>query len=259
MNRTLKNQSAVVTGASSGIGRAVALTLAGAGANVLLHARGSADALGEAAAQCRGLGVAAETVLADLGDPAGCDRLIEAALAWRPIDIWVHCAGADVLTGDAARLSFDQKLELLWRVDVQGAIRCCRAVGRQMRERGGAIVTVGWDQAAHGMEGESGEMFATVKAAVAAFSRSLAKSLAPTVRVNCVAPGWIATAWGQNAPPAWAARARREALVGRWGRPEDVANAVLYLVSPAAAFVNAQVLEVNGGFSGASSLADRAD
>ena len=90
-------------------------------------------------------------------------------------------------------------------------------------------------------------MFAAVKGAIAAFSRSLAKSLAPHVRVNCLAPGWIRTAWGETASDAWQQRARRESLLGRWGEPEDVARVARFLASPAAAFINGQVIAVNGG------------
>jgi 3-oxoacyl-[acyl-carrier protein] reductase len=98
------------------------------------------------------------------------------------------------------------------------------------------------------MEGDSGELFAATKAAVMAFSRSLAKSLAPKVRVNCVAPGWIKTAWGAGASEAWQQRAVRESMLGRWGTPEDIAAAVHWLVSPQAAFVTGQTVNVNGGF-----------
>jgi 3-oxoacyl-[acyl-carrier protein] reductase len=80
-----------------------------------------------------------------------------------------------------------------------------------------------------------------------AFSRSLARSLAPEVRVNCVAPGWIKTAWGEQASDYWQQRAVRESLLGRWGTPEDVAAAVRFLVSPAAGFITGQVIAVNGG------------
>jgi 3-oxoacyl-[acyl-carrier protein] reductase len=81
-----------------------------------------------------------------------------------------------------------------------------------------------------------------------AFTKSLAKSLAPQVRVNCVAPGWIRTSWGEGASGVWQERAIRESMLGRWGTPADIASAVQWLVSPQAAFVTGQVLPVNGGF-----------
>jgi 3-oxoacyl-[acyl-carrier protein] reductase len=168
--------------------------------------------------------------------------------SWRPIDIWVNNAGADVLTGSAADWSFEDKLAALWRVDVVASLRLSRLVGARMKERGsGVILNMGWDQAETGMEGDSGEMFAAVKGAVMAATRSLAKSLAPEVRVNCLAPGWIRTEWGQHASAEWQQRAARESLLGRWGEPEDVARVACYLASPVAAFINGQIVHINGG------------
>jgi NAD(P)-dependent dehydrogenase (short-subunit alcohol dehydrogenase family) len=97
------------------------------------------------------------------------------------------------------------------------------------------------------MEGDSGQLFAASKAAVMAFSKSLALTLAPTVRVNCLAPGWIRTRWGETAPQVWQERVRRETPLERWGQPEDVAAAARWLVSPAASFITGQVIRVNGG------------
>jgi NAD(P)-dependent dehydrogenase (short-subunit alcohol dehydrogenase family) len=117
-----------------------------------------------------------------------------------------------------------------------------------LKERGqGSIVNICWDQAETGMEGDSGQLFAAVKGAVMAFTRSLAVTLAPTVRVNCVAPGWIRTSWGETASARWQARVEMETPMRRWGTPEDVAAAVRWLVSPAARFVTGQVIRVNGG------------
>src|SRR5262249_55750578 len=102
-------------------------------------------------------------------------------------------------------------------------------------------------QAETGMEGDSGQLFAPTKGAVMAFTRSLALTLAPEVRVNCLAPGWIQTAWGETASSAWQERVLRETPLRRWGRPEDVAAAAVWLASPAAGFITGQTLRINGG------------
>ena len=133
-------------------------------------------------------------------------------------------------------------------MDVKATMRLSRDVGARMKARGrGAILTVGWDQAETGMEGDSGQLFAAVKGAVTCFTRSLALSLAPEVRVNCLAPGWIRTAWGETASAAWQERVRRETPLGVWGLPEDVAAAAAWLASPAAAFMTGQTIRLNGG------------
>jgi 3-oxoacyl-[acyl-carrier protein] reductase len=238
---------AVVTGSTSGIGRATALELAAAGADVVVHGRNAAAAA-DVCAEIQALKRRATAVVTDLADPAGRDELVRKAWDGRTIGVWVNNAGVDVLTGEAADWPFEKKLERLWHVDVQATIGLSRAVGARMRDAGGgAIVNIGWDQAELGMAGDSGELFGAVKGAVMDFTRSLAKSLAPTVRVNCIAPGWIRTAWGREASDYWQQRARDEALVKRWGEPEDIARAARFLASSAASFVTGQVISINGG------------
>lgn len=247
---SLAGQVAVVTGASGGIGRAMALALARAGADVVIHAHRRRAAAELLAAEIQALGRHSAVVTADLSDGEAATELADAAWQWQSrVDIWINNAGVDVLTGDAAQWSFERKLAELWQVDVLATIGLSRRIGERMKARGsGAVLNMGWDQAEHGMAGDSGQMFGAVKGAIMAFSKSLAQSLAPEVRVNCLAPGWIRTAWGQRASDDWQQRAERQSLRGRWGTPEDVARIAVFLASPAADFVNGQVVSVNGGF-----------
>lgn len=240
---------AIVVGASSGIGRATALVLAHAGWDVLVHGFRKVRETQELAESIRSMGRRSEPILADLSDPGEVHRLTEAAWAkWGGLDAWLHLAGADILTGDARHANFEAKLAMLWQVDVLSTISACRLIGRHMAAQGhGAIVTMGWDQAETGMDGDSGELFATTKGAVMSFSKSLAMSLAPRVRVNCVAPGWIRTAWGDTAPKVWQDRVLRETPMDRWGTAEDVAQACLFLASEQSGFLTGQTVRVNGG------------
>jgi NAD(P)-dependent dehydrogenase (short-subunit alcohol dehydrogenase family) len=246
----LANLTAVITGSSSGIGRAIALALASAGAHAVIHARNSRQAAEDVAALARAAGQDSQVMLCDLADPAGQAPFVDSAWKWRgAVDIWVNNAGADVLTGPSKSWSFQRKLEELWRVDVAATIGLSRAVGGRMKARGsGVIINIGWDQVESGMAGDSGQLFTAAKGAVTAFTRSLAQTLAPEVRVNCVAPGWIKTRWGEGASGDWQRRAVGESLLGRWGTPEDVAEVVCFLASPAASFITAQTIPVNGGF-----------
>jgi 3-oxoacyl-[acyl-carrier protein] reductase len=245
----LKGQVAVVTGSSRGIGRASALALARAGADLVVHAAHAPDAAEETALQVRELGQESLVVLADFCDEPELKHFAETAWNWRGgVDVLVNNAGAEILMGSAAKATFDEKLHRLWQVDVLGSIRLARLIGQRMQRRGhGVIVNIGWDQVDSGMAGDTGELFATTKGAVTAFTRSLAKSLAPSVRVNCVAPGWIKTAWGESAGAVWQERAKNESLLSRWGMPEDVAQAIRFLASPQASFITGQIMAVNGG------------
>jgi 3-oxoacyl-[acyl-carrier protein] reductase len=239
---------ALVTGATSGIGRALALELAAGGADVMVHGR-RADRAGGVAVQIMDRERLSATILGDLRLADECARLIEWAWEiWNGLDIWINNAGADTLTGEAGHWPFERKLQELLAVDVTATMILAREVGKRMKAAGGGVIlNMGWDQAETGMEGDSGQLFGTAKAAVMAFTKSLALTLAPEVRVNCLAPGWIKTAWGESASQAWQDRAVRETPLGRWGTPEDVAKTARWLVSPAASFITGQIIRVNGG------------
>ncbi len=246
---SLNGQCAVVTGSSSGIGRAMALEFAAAGADVVLHCRQNLAAAEELRRQIVGLGRQAEIVAADLGRECELATFVDRVWSvWNRVDIWVNNAGADLLTGPESRLEYAKKLQTLLDVDVRATMLLSRLAGPRMRAAGGGVMlNIGWDQADRGMEGDSGELFAAAKNAIMGFSRALALSLAPEVRVNCIAPGWIRTAWGRQAAESWQQRVLRETPLRRWGEPEDVAATARFLASPAAAFITGQVIAVNGG------------
>ncbi len=249
----LDDKVAVVTGSSSGIGRAIALQLARAGAHVVVHGGHRRDPAEEVASLIRQCGRKATAIVADLRLPEKRAELVDRAWQFLGcVDIWINNAGADVLTGEIRRWPFVQRLRLLWEVDVVATIELSRAAGENMRREARQpgeklLLNMGWDQADVGMAGDSGQMFAAIKGAIMCFSRSLAQSLAPEVRVNCLAPGWIRTAWGQRASDYWQQRACRESLLERWGTPEEVAHVACFLASPAGSFVNGQIIRINGG------------
>lgn len=247
--RELQGLRTAVLGSTSGIGRAIAFALADAGADVIVHGKQSRDSAERVAEAVRQRGSRSLVLMADLADRSAGDRLVEDAWkAWDGIDSWLQIAGADILTGVGRDLDFDTKLDELLAVDVVSTIRLTREIGQRMNQRGsGSIVTMGWDQAEIGMGGDSGELFAATKGAIMAFTRSLSLSLAPKVRVNAIAPGWIKTAWGEATSPVWHDRVLRETPLGRWGRPEDVADAACFLVGPRSNFLTGQVIRVNGG------------
>jgi 3-oxoacyl-[acyl-carrier protein] reductase len=187
---------------------------------------------------------------ADLGTREGCEALVaEARERLGALDVWVNNAGADVLTGEAADWDWERKLDLLLAVDLKGTIACSHAAGAVMREQpgGGAIINMSWDHVTTGMAGSNPELFSAVKGGVLAYSRSLARTLAPAVRVNVLSPGWIETAFGEQADPGFRRTVAESTPLRRWGTPADVAAAALYLASPASAFITGQAINVNGG------------
>ena len=223
-----------MTGASSGIGRAIAETFAAQGATVLLTHRASPERARDVADAIAGCGGRALVAQADLGTREACQRLVaQAREELGRLDVWVNNAGADVLTGEAAAWEWERKLDALLAVDLKGTIACSYAAGEIMRsqERGGVIVNMSWDHVVTGM----------------AFSKSLARALAPDVRVNVLCPGWIETSFAEQADRDFHRSVAESTPLGRWGRPQDVADAALYLASPEAAFVTGQAINVNGG------------
>lgn len=249
----LKQQTAVITGASSGIGRAIALAFAQQGANLILHTKSNQAGLEETVTMAKQHGIQCTQHLADLTCAESREQFVQSVFENGKINIWINNAGTDILTNENAKLSFTEKLQLLWAMDVHGTIEICRLISEPLTEVGknanAVILNMGWDQAELGQSGDSGQLFGPTKAAIMAYSRSLARTLAPHVRVNCLAPGWIRTSWGAEAPDHWDQRARNEALMQRWGSPDDVANSAVYAAAPSSSFITGQTIRVNGGLN----------
>lgn len=245
----LQSIRAVVTGSSSGIGRAIALELAAAGADMVVHCDRSVQRAEQVASEILTAGRRSVVIQGDVGDADKLGQLVDAAWeALGGVDVWINNAGVDLLTGDNAKLSYEDKLEALLDIDVRSAVLLSKMVGERMvAEGGGTILNIGWDQSDRGMGGDSGELFAAAKNGIMGFTRSLAVSLAPDVRVNCIAPGWIRTAWGEQASDPWQERVLLETPLNRWGTPEDIAKLARFLVSSDASYITGQVINCNGG------------
>ena len=246
----LSGKRAVITGASSGIGRAMALAYARQGATLVVNYRRSreqARTLVDAITASGGNALALPADVADEGQVA--DLLQQSRNFLGGIDIWINNAGADILTGEGARDSDAGKLSRLMDVDLRGTVQCCWQVAPLMQEQGhGVILNMSWDLSLHGFHGRNPQMFAAVKAGIVGFSKSLALSYAPQVRVNVLAPGWIETSFAEDVMAQEYYQARLDEIpLQRFGKPEDVAAAAVFLGSDAAAYITGQVINVNGG------------
>ncbi len=246
----LADRVVLVTGASSGIGRAIALAVARHGADVALtyHLNG-AGAL-EVERAIKDLGRRAVVLpldLSDSGSIGAVGRAVRDALG--RVDVWVNNAGGDILTGAGASLSTREKLDLLLAVDLRGTILASwQAVDiLSAQPDGGVIINMSWDHVLTGLAGPNPQLYAAVKGGILAFSKSLAGSVAPHVRVNVLAPGFIETSFGERADERWRRTVIDATPLARWGTPEDVAGAAVFLASPAARFLTGQTILVNGG------------
>lgn len=246
----LKDRTVLVTGGSSGIGRAIARAAAAEGAAVLLTWRSNRAGADATIRDIAAAGGRAQALPLDLARPESLAELVQRLEELAPsLDAWINNAGADILTGEARKLTREQKLDAVLDVDLRGTVLASWAAADFFRRHGrpGVIINMSWDHVLGGLAGENPGIYAAAKGGIYSFSRSLALDVAPDIRVNVIAPGFIATAFGDEASESWYSHVEEVTPLGRWGRPEDVAQAAVYLASDAAAFVTGQMLMVNGG------------
>jgi 3-oxoacyl-[acyl-carrier protein] reductase len=247
---TLEGKRVVVTGGSSGIGRAIAKRCAAAGADVLITYRANRTGADETA---RELASAGRRVLVQRADIAQEEDIAALARQAREglgrVDVWINNAGADILPGNGAKLPPREKLALVLAVDVRGTVLASWEAAKLMREQGpgGVIINMSWDHVTFGMAGENPVLYSVAKGAVMSFSKSFAREVAPDIRVNILAPGFIETAFGKDAKPRFRDEVVEQTPMKRWGTPDDVAAAAVFLASDDARFITGQMINVNGG------------
>lgn len=247
MNR-LDGKVAIVTGASRGIGRAIALRLAGEGAGVALAYRSDDRAAEEAAEECRRAGSDVIVVRGDVGDPAFAPELVGAALErFGGIDALVNNAGA--VCDELLAVLTDDELARMVSTNVLGVVHTCRAVIRPMLgRRAGAIVNLSSVLAQR--PGRGNAVYAGTKGFVESFTRALAVELGRKgIRVNAVAPGVVETDMSRTVRSLAGEEIKDRIPMRRFCDPGEVAAAVAFLISDEASYINGAVLAVDGGFA----------
>jgi 2-hydroxycyclohexanecarboxyl-CoA dehydrogenase len=264
LTKPLAGKTAFVTGSGRGLGRTMADKLASLGADVAIHdlndtgpaKYGEAQNLGEVADDIRRHGTRVITVLGNIGDPDAVAEMHRSITAeFGDVDILVNCAGGDI--GAAGGKPNPNNALDIALVDIQteinnnliGTMLVCQAFVRPMRDRGtGAVVNIA-SAAAH-MGGSNEAIYSTLKAAVVHYTRCLAAELRPVgVRVNAVSPGPTKTARFQATRVTDPAMMETNDSFLRYGDPEEIADAVAFLVGPTAKFIHGQVLRVDGGLT----------
>ena len=242
MELRLDGQVALVTGASRGIGRAIAAAFAGAGAKVMLSSR-KQEALDKAAAEIGG-GVAA--FAAHAGDPSQAEACVAATLErFGGLDILVNNAGTNPFWGPAMEIDLP-RYDKTFEVNLRGPLVWTQLAWRAaMADRGGCVINV----ASIGGLGTPGVLpiYGTTKAGLIHLTKALALELAPRVRVNALAPGVVKTDLARALLEAGGGELVAQIPLGRVGEPEDIAAAALFLASPAASWITGEVMVVDGG------------
>jgi len=245
----LKDQIALVTGGSRGIGRAVVLALAGEGAKVAFVYRGSQEAADKLVHEVHQAGGAAQALQGDVAQPDTAGRIVEKVLSdWGRIDILVNNAGI-IRDGLFVRME-PADWDAVLATNLGGTFHFCRAVATQMalKQRYGRIINVSSVAADHVNPGQCN--YSASKGAVNSFTRALAVELAGrNVTVNAVAPGFIETDMSEAVRNKAGDLIKKMIPAKRLGKPEDIAAAVLFLAGPASSYLTGQVITVDGGLS----------
>ncbi|MDD5126524.1 MAG: 3-oxoacyl-[acyl-carrier-protein] reductase [Dehalococcoidales bacterium] len=246
----LADKVAIVTGSGRGIGKAIALKLAAAGANVVINDVGDPAVADGVAAEIKALGRQSLAITADVSSPAEVTAMIDKTLAaFGKVDILVNNAG---ITRDQLLLRMsDDDWDKVLTIDLKSVFLCTRAVLRPMlKARWGRIISL---SSIVGIVGNAGQAnYSSAKAGIIGFTRSIAKEVASRgITANAVAPGFIDTEMTRRLTEEQRQTASKQIPVGYLGSPDDVATAIVFLASEEARYITGQVLNVDGGLAGA--------
>jgi 3-oxoacyl-[acyl-carrier protein] reductase len=246
-NGLLRGRSAVVTGASRGIGRATALRLAEAGANVTVNYLNNKLDAESVVQQCRDLGVKAIAVQADVSSPVETQQLIDRTVEeFEGINIVV--ANAGIWEGDPLEEMNEELWDRVIDANLKGTWTVCKAAISKFRSNGGGSIVIVSSTA--GQRGEAGySNYAASKGGQIAFTKALANELAPDIRVNAVAPGWVDTGLNDAVfcDPGFVKRVVEGIPLRRVATADDVALSIVFLASEWSRHITGEILNVNGG------------
>ncbi|MEM1151450.1 MAG: SDR family oxidoreductase [Pseudomonadota bacterium] len=253
-----KGKTAIVTGSSAGLGRSMAIKLAEAGANIIVNYASSRDAAEEVSEICRGHGVETLCVQADMNSDEGCQTLADAAKAWGHLDILINNAGTTKRVPNHADLKGLSREDFLSLTSINVAapflmVQACEDLLRASFEKNGQAAAVLNTSSIAGVTGiGSSVAYAATKGALNTLTLSLARALAPAIRVNAVCPGYIDTRWFSDHLPEEKYLALRASVEERTplkaaSGPDDIADAALFLVSDASRHVTGETLLVDAG------------
>ena len=242
----LTGKIAVVTGASRGIGKEIAKTLAAKGATVVVNYNGSAEKAEETVKEIEALGGKAEALQCNVSDyDKAAEMMAYVVKTYGRVDILVNNAG---ITRDNLLMKMSEEdFDAVLNTNLKGAFNCIKHISRQMlKQKSGHIVNI---SSVSGVMGNAGQVnYSASKAGVIGMTKAVAREMASRgITVNAVAPGWIATEMSDKVPEDIRENAKKQIALGRFGKPEEIAGVVAFLASDAASYISGQTIIADGG------------
>jgi|SRR3989344_6520713 len=243
----LKNKVALITGASRGIGKAIAIAFAKEGATVVVNYIKSEDKAKEVVKEIEKLGSKAIAIGCDVSNEEEVKNMIDKTIkTFGKIDILVNNAGI-VYDIPLMEKTLEQ-IKRTFEINFNGIFLCSKYVSEHMKKSGsGVIINISSTNGTHTLNPESADYDAS-KAAVISLTKNLAEELAPHIRVNCIAPGWVNTDINKDLPKDYVKGETEKMLLKRFGKPEEIASVATFLASDEASFITRSIIIVDGGY-----------